>query len=150
MNISDTIKNKMEDQGIKKEEILSIIDNAEKTNHKFCLKDNSKYLAKSEFKNLTIYVEYNKSEIINIYSHKMNIVGITGDVNEPVNFDDTTEWNCCYCNKPAVFRNIDLKYYGIVKPGPGIVCTTCLDSYITEGIAKTIKKAEDTVEEKRG
>lgn len=150
MKISGAVKKKMEDQGIKEEEILSIINNAEKSNHKLSFKDNSKYLAKSEFKNLTLYVEYNENEIINIYSHKMNIVGITGDIKDPVNFDDSTEWNCFYCKKPVVFRNIDLQYYGITKPGPGIVCTSCLDTYISEGISKTIKKAEDTIEEKRG
>lgn len=148
--IKEEVRKKIENQGLKISEIQKIIEESEKCKHKFISNDKSKCLVKGPLGNLTIYVEYNNDEILNIYTHKMKIIGVTGDINEPVNYDDSTEWVCFYCNKPAVYRNIDMEYFGVIRPGPGIICTSCLDSYVSEGVSQTIKKAEDTLEEKRG
>ncbi len=150
LNINDNLKKSIQDQGLKVEEIQSIIENSISTSKRLFSNDRNLFLSKEESKNLTIYVEYSANEILDVYTHKMNIIGITGKIIEPVGYDDTTEWKCEKCNENAVYRNIDMEYFGVIRAGPGIICPKCLESYVSSGVAKTIKKAEDTLEEKRG
>lgn len=150
IKITAQADNLLKDNGVRKEEILDIIKSAESSGHKLISKDGSTCIAKGVSKNLTIYAVYSATELLDVYTHKMNILGVTGGEIKPVEYDDASEWICAKCNEVARERNVDMSYMGVTRPGPGLVCAKCGDMYVSAGMAKsTLKTAEAILEEKR-
>ncbi|WP_407356309.1 hypothetical protein [Methanolobus sp. WCC5] len=150
LKITEQADNLLKDNGVRTEEILDIIKNAESSGSKLVSKDGNTCVAKGVSENLTIYGVYSATELLDVYTHKMNILGITGGEIKPVEYDDASDWMCAKCNEPALERNVDMAYLGVTRPGPGIVCPKCGEMYVSAGMAKsTLKTAEAILEEKR-
>ncbi|WP_292464405.1 hypothetical protein [Methanolobus sp.] len=150
IKITEQADNLLKDNGVRKEEILDIIKNSESSGQKLKSKDGNTCIAKGASENLTIYAVYSASELLDVYTHKMNILGITGGEIKPVEYDDASDWICAKCGEVALERNVDMSYLGVTRPGPGLVCAKCGEMYVSAGMAKsTLKTAEAILEEKR-
>lgn len=149
LQINEDVDNLLKDNGLKKEEILQIVDDAEKNGQKIKSVDGQVYIAKGESNNLSIYVVYNNTNITDVYTHKMNMIGPTGGDLHPVELDDESEWICTKCDTKLLERNIDMSYLDVTRPGPGLICPKCNNTYVSPGVAKTLKGAEGILEEKR-
>jgi predicted RNA-binding Zn-ribbon protein involved in translation (DUF1610 family) len=150
LKITEQLDNLLKDNGVKKEEIREVIKNAEPNGQKLKSKDGKTCIAKGVSENLTIYAVYSASELLDVYTHKMNILGVTGGEIKPVEYDDASDWICAKCGEVALERNVDMSYLGVTRPGPGLVCPICGEMYVSAGMAKsTLKTAEAILEEKR-
>ncbi|TGC08724.1 DUF7479 domain-containing protein [Methanolobus halotolerans] len=149
IKITEELDNLLKDNGMKKEEIQEMIDNAESSETKLEARDGDISIAKGVSDNLTMYAVYSPSELVNVYAHKMKILGLTGGELDDIEYDDTSDWVCAKCGEIALERNVDMTYMGVTRPGPGIVCPKCNEFYISDGVAKTLKTAESILEEKR-
>lgn len=149
LKFTENIENVLKDNGLKKEEVLDIVNQAENNGNKLKSADGQIYIAKGVSDNLSIYVLYNSNEIMDVYTHKMNIIGLTGGDLHPVELDDKSEWVCAKCDTEILERNIDMTYLDVTRPGPGLICPKCGDMYVSPGVAKTLKTAEGILEEKR-
>ncbi|MDW7732342.1 MAG: hypothetical protein SCH66_07930 [Methanolobus sp.] len=149
IKISEELDNLLKDNGIKKEEIQEVIDNAESNGTKLKARDGDLVLAKGVSDNLTMYAVYSPTELVDVYAHKMNILGLTGGELHDVASDDASDWTCAKCGEIALERNVDMTYMGVTRPGPGLVCPKCNEFYVSAGVAKTLKTAESILEEKR-
>jgi hypothetical protein len=78
--INDELRNKIEDELILEGDIKKVIGYAEKTKNSFFNAENGHVLAWRRLVNVTFWVEYKKVddifEIINAYSHRMNVTGV--------------------------------------------------------------------------
>ncbi len=149
IKITEELDNLLKDNGIKKEEIQEIIDNAESNGSKLEAIDGDLCIAKGCTDNLTMYAVYSPSELVDVYAHKMSILGLTGGELHDVEYDDSSDWKCVKCDEIALERNVDMTYMGVTRPGPGLVCPKCNEFYVSDGVAKTLKTAESILEEKR-
>ena len=149
IKITEEVENLLKDNGLKKEEVMEIIDNAEASGHKLKAKEGDICIAKGVAENLTVYAVYNPSELVNVYTHKMSVLGVTGGEMKELEYDTTSDWTCVKCSEDAQERNVDMSYLDVTRPGPGIVCPNCGDVYVSEGVAHTLKTAESILEEKR-
>ncbi len=149
VKISAELENLMKDKGIKKEEVQEIINKAESSGNKLKSTDGELCIAKGEFENLTVYAMYSASELKDVYTHKMKILGLTGGELADADYDDESDWVCAKTGEPALERNVDMNYMGVTRPGPGIVCPNGSDFYVSPGVAKTLTTAESVLEEKR-
>lgn len=149
IKITEELENLLKDNGLKKEEIQEIIDNAESSGHKLKAKEGDLSIAKGASENLTVYAVYNPSELVNVYTHKMSVLGVTGGEMKELEYDTSSDWTCVKCDEGAQERNVDMSYLDVTRPGPGIVCPKCGDVYVSEGVAHTLKTAESILEEKR-
>ncbi|WP_406657638.1 hypothetical protein V7O62_03525 [Methanolobus sp. ZRKC2] len=149
IKITEEMDNLLKDNGIKKEEIQEIVDNAESNGTKLKARDGDLSIAKGVSDNVTMYAIYSPSELVDAYAHKMSILGLTGGELHDIASDDESEWECTKCGEIALERNVDMTYMGVTRPGPGLVCPKCSEFYISSGVAKTLKTAESILEEKR-
>lgn len=78
--INEDLRNKMEDELILEGDIKKVIGYAEKTKNSFFNPESGHILAWRRLVNVTFWVEYKKVddtfEIINAYSHRMNVTGV--------------------------------------------------------------------------
>ena len=118
LKFTENIENVLKDNGLKKEEVLDIVNQAENNGNKLKSADGQIYIAKGVSDNLSIYVLYNSNEIMDVYTHKMNIIGLTGGDLHPVELDDKSEWVCAKCDTEILERNIDMTYLDVTRPGP--------------------------------
>ncbi len=149
IKITEELENTLKDNGFKREEIQELINNAESSGVKLKARDGDVSIAKGVSDNLTMYAVYSPSELLDVYAHKMSILGLTGGELNEVDFDDSSDWECAKCGEIALERNVDMTYLGVTRPGPGIVCPKCNEFYVSDGVAKTLKTAESILEEKR-
>ncbi len=149
IKITENADNLLKDNGVRKEEIQNVIKEAESSGRKLVSKDGKTCIAKGVSENLTIYAVYSATELLDVYTHKMNILGITGGAINPVEYDDKIDMSCAKCNEGVLERNVDMNYLGVTRPGLGIICPKCKDTYVSSGMAKTLKTAESILEEKR-
>ncbi|SFM31732.1 DUF7479 domain-containing protein [Methanolobus profundi] len=149
IKITEELDNTLKDNGFKKEEIQELIANAEASGTKLKARDGNVTIAKGGSDNLTVYAVYSPDELLDVYAHKMNILGLTGGELNEIDYDDASEWACAKCGEIALERNVDMTYMGVTRPGPGLVCPKCDEFYVSDGVAKTLKTAEAILEEKR-
>lgn len=154
INVTEEVENTLKDDGLKKEEIQEIIESANANGSKLKSRSEDTYIAKGESENLTVYAVYTPSsngnvDLNNVYTHKMNVNGPTGGEIGEVEYDDESDWICERCNEIALQRNVDMNYLGITRPGPALICPKCNETYVTQGVATTLKTAESILEEKR-
>jgi len=149
IKITEELDNTLKDNGFKKEEIQELIDNAESSGIKLKARDRDVSIAKGVSDNLTMYAVYSPSELLDVYAHKMSILGLTGGELNDIDYDDASDWTCAKCGEIALERNVDMTYMGVTRPGPGLVCPKCNEFYVSDGVAKTLKTAESILEEKR-
>ncbi|AEH60231.1 hypothetical protein Mzhil_0355 [Methanosalsum zhilinae DSM 4017] len=153
IKVSEEVASLLKDNGLKKDEMVSIIEDAESSGDKLKSKDGSKCLAKNESDNLTIYALYSSANggfaLDSAYAHKMKMIGLTGGSFDPDEAEET-DWICNKCGETAVETNVDMSYLDVTRPGPAVVCPKCNQMYLEEDMMKTIKTAESILEEKRG
>lgn len=149
IKITEELNNTLKDNGFREEEIRELIAGAESSGQKLKARNGEMSIAKGGTDNLTVYAVYSASELLNVYAHKMKILGLTGGELSEIDYDDESEWLCGKCGEIALERNVDMTYMGVTRPGPGIVCPRCREFYVSDGVARTLKTAEAILEEKR-
>jgi glutamate synthase (NADPH/NADH) small chain len=79
LQLSDEVKQKLEDRHILEDEIKQVINHAETSGEKLYLPDDNRYLAKLRIGKATFYAEYSiepDSYVVrSAYAHKSEIVG---------------------------------------------------------------------------
>ncbi len=149
ITITEELNSTLKDNGFKEAEIKELIANAESSGQKLKARDGEISIAKGGSDNLTVYAVYSPSELLDVYAHKMNIIGLTGGELNEIDYDDASNWACAKCGEIALERNVDMTYMGVTRPGPGLVCPKCNEFYVSDGVARTLKTAEAILEEKR-
>lgn len=138
-------KELLEKRGLKEADIKAVIENAEATKDKIF--NGSKYIAKKEIGDLTVYADYTKDgdkiTVNSGYSHRMKILDIVIQTDE-------TEWKYCKNGKPLFKGHTDLTYLGATRSGPSIVEPESGESWFEEYLAAgALTAAEGLFQQKR-
>lgn len=138
-------KEVLDKRGLKEADIKAVIENAEANKDKIF--NGTKYIAKKEIGDLTVYADYTKKgdkiTVNSGYSHRMKILDIVMNTDE-------TEWKYCK-NGATVFKgHTDLTYLGATRSGPALVEPTSGQSWFEEYLAAgALTTAEGLFAQKR-